>query len=47
MKLLIVEDDPKIARALKRGFEQEGAVTEVVSDSDIDAFEQALKEVLA
>lgn len=34
MKLLIVEDDPKIARALKRGFEQEGAVTEVVSDGE-------------
>ena len=34
MKILIVEDEPKIARAIKRGFEQERSVAEVVSDGE-------------
>ena len=32
MKLLIIEDEPKIARALKTGFAQEHATTELCYD---------------
>ena len=32
MKLLLVEDEPKIARAVRLGFEQENAVVEVLHD---------------
>lgn len=34
MKILIVEDEPKIAKALKRGFEQESYAAEIASDGD-------------
>jgi DNA-binding response OmpR family regulator len=34
MRLLIVEDEPKIAAAIKRGFEQEGFSADIVEDGD-------------
>jgi DNA-binding response OmpR family regulator len=40
MKLLLIEDDSKIAKAIKRGLEAEGFVVEVVADG-IDGLWQA------
>ncbi len=34
MKLLVVEDDHKIATAVKRGLEDEGFTVDVVSNGD-------------
>jgi DNA-binding response OmpR family regulator len=42
MKILLVEDEPKIARAVRLGFEQENAVVEVIHDG-----EEALSAILA
>lgn len=42
MKLLLIEDEPKIARAVRMGFEQERAVVEVCHDG-----EQGLASALA
>jgi DNA-binding response OmpR family regulator len=42
MKILLVEDEPKIARAVRLGFEQENAIVEVIHDG-----EEALAAILA
>ena len=42
MKILVIEDEDRIARAIKRGFEQEGWVVETVHRGD-DGYELALE----
>jgi two-component system OmpR family response regulator len=43
MRILLVEDEIKMARAVRRGLEQEGHAVEAVSDGD-DALRRALDE---
>ena len=38
IRILVVEDDPKTARFLKQGLEEEGHAVDVAADGDPGAF---------